>query len=183
MASTVDIQPTLEGPSLLLRPVAAADFDALYQAASDPHIWEQHPDSERYQREVFDKRFFQSALDCGGAVVILDKARQRIIGSSRYYEWQPEQLSIAIGYTFIERQYWGGQTNGELKRLMLTHIAQWADTVWFHIGDTNLRSILAIEKLGAVLKKKEPRDQHGKRFNQLYYRLDATRYRKTETKP
>ncbi|MEE4661386.1 MAG: GNAT family N-acetyltransferase [Halieaceae bacterium] len=169
---TPDIQPTLHGPTLTLRPTVAEDFAALCGAASDPAIWTQHPDSERYKREVFRQRYFNGALESAGALTILHSQHQRIIGCSRYYEWQPQKKSIAIGYTFIQRAYWGTGTNGELKDLMLRHIAQWADTVWFHVGESNLRSRRAVEKLGAKLSHREAREQHGKHFNQLYYLLD-----------
>jgi hypothetical protein len=66
----------------------APDHAALYQAASDPLIWEQHPDSDRYkeeeEEEVF-KGYFDIAIESGGALVVLDALTHEIIGSSRYY--------------------------------------------------------------------------------------------------
>src|ERR1700689_2083358 len=42
----VELQPNLEGMLLrLLRPLAEGDFELTYAAASDPLIWEQHPES------------------------------------------------------------------------------------------------------------------------------------------
>jgi RimJ/RimL family protein N-acetyltransferase len=38
-----ELQPTLKGALLVLRPLRPEDFDALYAVASDPLIWEQHP--------------------------------------------------------------------------------------------------------------------------------------------
>lgn len=49
----IDLQPVLEGEILLVRPLRAANLDALHAAASDPLIWEQHPSPLRYQRVVF----------------------------------------------------------------------------------------------------------------------------------
>ncbi|MBV9075484.1 MAG: hypothetical protein JOZ10_17800 [Acidobacteria bacterium] len=43
-----DLQPTLLGELLELRPLLPEDSDALFAAASDPLIWEQHPESDRY---------------------------------------------------------------------------------------------------------------------------------------
>ena len=54
----------------LLRP---DDREALYQVASDPLIWEQHPNPDRYQRPVFDT-YFNGALESGGAFLITDAA-------------------------------------------------------------------------------------------------------------
>jgi hypothetical protein len=43
----LDLQPTLTGTHITLRPLAAPDFDELFVAASDPLIWAQHPDPGR----------------------------------------------------------------------------------------------------------------------------------------
>jgi RimJ/RimL family protein N-acetyltransferase len=57
-----DLQPTLTGTLLELRPLRLDDFDALFAAASDPLIWEQHPESDRYERTVF-QRYFDGAIE------------------------------------------------------------------------------------------------------------------------
>jgi RimJ/RimL family protein N-acetyltransferase len=111
--SAPDLQPILIGNTIKLRPLEAEDLDALYASASDPIIWELHPDSTRYKREVFEQRFFVGALASAGALVIEEKGTGRIIGSSRYYEWNPAVREISIGFTFIEPQYWGMGTNKE----------------------------------------------------------------------
>jgi RimJ/RimL family protein N-acetyltransferase len=175
--SQIDLQPILIGSTTRLRPLASEDFEALYLAASDPKIWELHPDSQRYQRDIFRQRFFESALASGGALAIEEKESGRIIGSSRYYEWNPDTQEISIGYTFLERQHWGVGTNRELKDLMLEHIYQWAHTVWFHVGKSNLRSCYAVEKLGAILSHEKERELEGKPFTQLYYKLEASGFR------
>lgn len=172
----IELQPTLIGRTLKLRPLIADDFDALYMAASDPGIWELHPDSERYKPDVFRQRFFVSAIASGGALAIEEIDSGRIIGSSRYYEWSPEKPEISVGYTFIERSHWGKGSNAELKELMLHHIYRWARVVWFHVGETNMRSRRAVEKLGAVLSHKEERSLEGAAFTQLYYKLEATQF-------
>ncbi len=169
----IDLQPTLVGETLHLRPLRDSDFDSLYSAASDPKIWESHPDTERYKREAFQKRFFDTAIQNKGALLIQKKASEQVIGSSRYYDWIPESREIGIGYTFITRNHWGDGTNAELKSLMLDHICQWAKTVWFHVGKENLRSRRAVEKLGARLSHSEKRELDGKPHTQLFYRLES----------
>ena len=172
----IDLQPALTGPTLRLRPLREDDFDALHQAASDPKIWEQHPDSERYKRDLFRERYFLGALESHGALAIVDNARNRVIGSSRYYDWDASTSQISIGYTFIEREYWGNGTNRELKDLMLNHVFQWVDIVWFHVGETNLRSRRAVEKLGAVLSHSEDRVLDDIPYTQLFYKLEASSF-------
>lgn len=174
--SQIELQPILIGSTLKLRPLEREDFKALYLAASDPKIWEHHPDSERYKRNIFQQRFFEGALASRGALIIEKADSGHIIGSSRYYEWRQETEEISIGYTFIDRSHWGKGTNRELKELMLNHIYQWAGAVWFQVGEVNMRSRRAVEKLGAILSHTEERELDGKPFTQLYYKLGASKF-------
>lgn len=166
----IDLQPVLQGPTLTLRPLQPDDFEAMHAAASDPLIWVQNPQPTRWQREVF-RKVFDSGIESGGALAVLDRAHGTIIGTSRYYDWMPDTREIAIGYTFLSRPYWGGATNRELKQLMLTHIFQWADTVWFHVGVDNWRSRKAMEKIGGSLAYYGDRLQGEVMMPYAYYKI------------
>ena len=154
-----DWRPSLQNDLVTIQPLQAGDFEALYQVASDPLIWEQHPDSNRYQRLIFEA-FFKGAMASGSAFMILDTRTGAPIGSSRYYEWDETAKSIAVGYTFLAKDYWGGAYNSALKALMLSHAFTLVDTVVFHVGSGNIRSQKAVEKLGAV-KVGEATRAHG----------------------
>ncbi|NDF99806.1 MAG: N-acetyltransferase [Chitinophagia bacterium] len=144
-------QPTdLQDNWVQLQPLEAADFEELYQVASDPLIWEQHPNPDRYKRAVFSV-YFEGALASGGALLIRD-AQQQVIGSSRFYDWEPDLREVKIGYTFFARSCWGKPYNRSTKRLMLQHaFSQGAERVLFHVGVNNIRSRKAMEKLGATI--------------------------------
>jgi len=144
-----DLQPNLTGELVELRPIKPDDWDELFAVASDPLIWEQHPESDRYKEDVF-RAYFQGALECGGAFVIIDKRSGRIVGSTRFFGYSPENSEIEIGWTFLARNYWGGRYNREIKDLMLDHAFQFVENVIFIIGENNIRSQKAIEKIGAV---------------------------------
>jgi hypothetical protein len=81
-----DLQPNLKGKLIELRPLAPEDWDDLFAVASDPLIWEQHPESDRYKEDVF-KVFFREALESGGAFVVIDNKSQRITRSSLLRAW------------------------------------------------------------------------------------------------
>lgn len=148
-AAGVDLQPTLRGRLVELRPLGADDYDALYAVARDPLIWEQHPASNRHEEAVF-KEFFRSGLESGGAFLVTDVATDEVIGSSRFHGHDPEKREIEIGWTFLARSRWGGRYNGEMKRLMVQHALQFVDRVLFLVGPTNYRSQRAVEKIGGV---------------------------------
>jgi RimJ/RimL family protein N-acetyltransferase len=144
-----DMQPTLENDLLKIQPLTADDFETLYNVAADPLIWEQHPNKDRYKRPVFET-FFKGAMESGAAFLVLDKKTGEPIGSSRFYDFNLAEKSIAIGYTFLSKSHWGGTFNKALKTLMLDHAFTRFDKVILHIGANNIRSQRATEKLGAT---------------------------------
>jgi RimJ/RimL family protein N-acetyltransferase len=143
-----NLQPILENEKVILFPLKEDDFEGLYHTASDPKIWEQHPNKDRYKKEVF-KTFFEGALKSNGAFKILNQETEEIIGSTRFYDYNPETKSILIGYTFYAVKYWGKGYNHIVKTIMLDYIFQLVAKVYFHVGAQNIRSQKAMEKLGA----------------------------------
>ena len=125
------------------------DWDELFAVASDSLIWEQHPERDRYKEDVF-RIFFKDALESGGAFVIIDRKTQHIIGSTRFYGYDQKKSEIEIGWTFLARKYWGGRFNAEMKRLLLNHAFRFVESVVFFVGEDNVRSQKAMEKVGAI---------------------------------
>ena len=169
-----ELQPSLSGDIVELRPLAPEDWDALYGVASDPLIWEQHPATDRHQEDVF-QAFFKSALDSGGALVVIDKTTQDVIGSSRYHAYDAERSEIEIGWTFLARRYWGGTYNRELKKLMLDHAFQFVDRVVFIVGTDNWRSRKAVEKIGGVLAGTVQKEYGGRVQTNVKYIIEKPR--------
>jgi RimJ/RimL family protein N-acetyltransferase len=165
-----ELQPNLVGDLLELRPLRPEDWESLFAVASDPLIWEQHPANDRYQEEVF-REFFREALESGGAFVVIDRKTQEIIGSSRYFGFDPGKREIEIGWTFLARSYWGGKYNGEMKRLMLDHAFKFVDSVVFLIGPTNIRSQKALEKIGGVRTEPRKKTIRGETIEQVVYEI------------
>lgn len=145
----MNIQPHLQSELLEIRPLTANDREALFKAASDPLIWEMHPQPDRYKPEVFNS-FFEEALKSKGALTIIDRRTSEIIGSSRYYDEDTVNSSVIIGYTFLTRPYWGGIYNLDLKKLMVNYALQYVKTTYFQVGLQNLRSQKAMQKIGGI---------------------------------
>jgi len=123
----------------------------MFAAAADPEIWELHPAPDRYTEAVF-RTYFDDAIACGSAFAFVDRDSGDVIGSSRYNGFDPVASEIEIGWTFLARKYWGGTYNAEIKQLMLEHAFRYVDTIVFWVGETNLRSRRAMEKIGGVLR-------------------------------
>ena len=154
------LQPTLENSEVKLLPLQESDFERLYEVASDPLVWAQHPNKNRCEREPF-RNFFEGAMMSGGAFLILDKITGEVAGSTRFYDYDKGQNSIFIGYTFYGTKFWGSKLNPQAKKLMLDYIFQYVDLVKFHVGAENWRSRKAMERLGAELKGEVVVAYHG----------------------
>ncbi len=139
----------------MFRPVRPDDGGEMFAVASDPLIWPVHPERDRWQESIF-RLFYGSALESGSVLAIRDRADGRIIGSSRYFDHDPDLSEIGIGRTFLARTHWGSTINREVKRLMLDHAFSFVECVIFWIGEANLRSPRAMEKIGGELRDEVP---------------------------
>lgn len=142
------IPPILENDKVILYPLQEDDFEALYAVASDPRVWEQHPNKDRWKKEVF-RTYFEGAILSKGAFKIIDKSTNKIAGSTRIYDYNEQDNSVLIGYTFFGTQYWGKGFNPSVKALMLDYLFGFVSRVYFHIGAVNIRSQIAIGRLNA----------------------------------
>jgi len=171
------MQPTLGDAHVVLRPLRADDFDALFAVASDREIWALHPAHDRWQESVF-RAYFDEGLASNGALTVIDAATGSIIGSSRYDQRVCLAGEVEIGWTFLARSHWGGETNRAMKRLMLDYAFTRFDAAIFLVGETNLRSRRAMEKIGGVLTdRRQVAEMAGVEIVHLIYRITAQDFR------
>ena len=166
-------QPVLEGERLLLRPLRESDWDALYAVAADRELWAVHPSHDRWQEAVF-REFFADALAKGGALAVLHKGTNEIIGSSRFQGYDPaDGGTVEIGWTFLARRHWGTGLNAEMKRLMLEHAFRFVDRVLFRVGADNLISRKAMTKIGGRLTGETwVEDRVGRPIEHVLFEID-----------
>ena len=169
-APPFNIQPTLMGEKVQLRPLRHDDLESLYAVASDPDIWAMHPYRDRYQRDVFED-FFAEAMASQGAFAIIDWANGNMIGSTRFDNYDANASEIEIGWTFFACSHWRGGYNREAKALMLRHIFTHVGTVVFQIGATNFRSRTAVKRLGAKHTESFGRENGDRIDDYVLYKL------------
>ncbi len=159
----------LEDETIQIVPLKESDFEMLYSVAKDPLIWAQHPNPNRYKKEIFEV-YFKGAIESKSAFLVFDKKQNIPIGSSRFYDLNVKNKSMSIGYTFIARSHWGGKYNKALKTIMLNYAFQFVDSVIFHIGANNIRSQTSIQRLGAKKIGEELMSYYGeeKKLNYLF---------------
>jgi RimJ/RimL family protein N-acetyltransferase len=140
-------QQILQDDKVRMEPIHEDDFEKLYAAASDPLVWEQHPNKDRYKREVF-QNFFEGAILTKGAYIVYNQEDNEVVGSSRFYDYNVQDSSVLIGYTFVQRKFWGKGHNQSMKKLMMDHAFNKVEKILFHVGADNKRSRIAMERLG-----------------------------------
>ncbi len=143
-----NLQPFLENDLVTIKPLIREDFENLFNVASDPLIWEQHQNKFRYTLKEFTL-FFKESMASHGALVILDRQSQDVIGSSRFKMVDEVDKVVEIGWSFLAKDYWGGLYNRAVKKLMVNYALKSCKAVVFYVNSKNFRSQYALEKIGA----------------------------------
>lgn len=146
---------TLQGRHVRLVPLALEHVPALWQAGNDPEIWRwtlsqpaSEADMSRYVEAALAKRA------AGGAFpfATVEAASGRVIGSTRYHNWEPPHPRVEIGYTWIARPWQRTPVNTEAKYLMLRHAFETLGVmrVELRTDALNAPSRAAIARIGGV---------------------------------
>jgi N-acetyltransferase len=154
MNSRSDLQPTLAGTRVILRPLQRDDAPALLQAAADGELWNLRitvvPNADTVDR------YIDTALagrDAGTVMpfVIVDKQRGRVVGSTRFWKIDRVNRKQEIGHTWLSASTQRTGINLEAKLLLLTHAfeAMQCVRVQFTTDELNEKSRAAILGIGA----------------------------------
>jgi len=145
---------TLEGKSVRLAPLKLEYLPELYEAASDESLWlwtvnviNQREDMLRY----IETALGEAARKVSVPFVTIDKATDKIIGSTRFGNIDLKNRRAEIGWTWINPQWQRTRINTEAKLLMLTHAFEtWSCVrVELKTDALNDKSRNAILRLGA----------------------------------
>ncbi|MEV6690761.1 bifunctional pyridoxamine 5'-phosphate oxidase family protein/GNAT family N-acetyltransferase [Micromonospora sp. NPDC051196] len=146
----------LRGEHVLLEPLDLAHADDLFAATADPQVW-QHLGAR--QPVAVDEltaaiRAYLAAGRRGEQVPWVQRCAVTgaVVGTTSYYEIDPERRSVAIGHTILGRPWWRTGINTEAKLLLLDRAfgELGAVRVVWHTDIRNERSQRAIERLGAT---------------------------------
>lgn len=145
----------VEGKFIKLIPLELYHLDELYESGKDPQIWQYNINN--IQSKDHMKAYILKALEGkekGAAIpyVLLDKASNSLVGSTRFYNIDLTNYHLDLGYTWITPKFQKSYVNAESKFLMLSQaFERWnAIRVGFRIGPNNIISQKSVENLGAV---------------------------------
>ncbi len=144
----------LDAYGLLLQPLQAHHAQDLALAAADGELWNLHYTSvpaPGQESSYIAQALEQQALGHQLAFVVVDSSTQKIIGSTRYHDIQPEVARLEIGYTWYAESSQRTHINTAAKLLLLSHAFETlkANVVGWRTDGENLRSQAAIARLGA----------------------------------
>jgi RimJ/RimL family protein N-acetyltransferase len=145
---------TLEGETVVLRPLAETYFEALAKLGEERKIWEFIPadmSNEEKRLAVFSSALVERDHHRQYPFVIIHKQTGKIIGSTRFLEIVPRHKKLEIGWTWLHPDYWGTAFNFECKLLLLSYCFEELKAVRVQLktDELNIRSQKAIAKVGA----------------------------------
>ena len=114
----------LEGDFVRLEPMTLKHHTGLTEIGLDPEIWRYTLVLVRTPQEM--RSYMQSALDLqreGTTLpfVTIERSSGRIVGSTRFGNYDPSNRRIEIGWTWIAPPWQRTAINTEAKYLMLSH--------------------------------------------------------------
>lgn len=179
MQKLVSPQLSLKGSIINLETLKADHLPGLQIASKPKEIWT-HYAIDASQSETFHRAFEQASVSMEAGYehcfVIVDRADQRVIGSTRFMNIEPTHRKLEIGWTWLHPDYWGTAVNFECKLLLLTHCFEQLNIARVQIktDELNTRSRRAIEKLGATYEgilRNDMVRQDGSHRNSAYYSI------------
>ena len=151
----MEISPiTLEGQHVRLDPLSPAHEEPLLAAAADGELWNSTVTIVPTRANM--PGYIATALNAQAqgrelGFVIIQKSSRRIVGTTRFYNIEPQDRHVEIGYTWLAASAQRTAVNTETKLLLLTHAFEsWRCIRVALVTDVlNQQSRAAILRLGA----------------------------------
>ncbi|MGN6641056.1 MAG: GNAT family N-acetyltransferase [Mucilaginibacter sp.] len=151
-----DAEYILEDDSVLLRPLQESDLKFLLPyAINEPDTWKYSVISPRGEQGMTN--YVNTALANRAAgkeypFIVFDKQTQEYAGSTRFYDIQPQNGMLQLGYTWYGEKFRGTGLNKHCKFLLLQFAFEELDMyrVEFRADAQNEKSIAAMKSIGCV---------------------------------
>jgi RimJ/RimL family protein N-acetyltransferase len=120
-----DLEPVvLEGSFVRLEPMTPEHHAPLSEIGLDPEIWRYTITMIRTpaeMREYMEAAFEMQRRGASLPFVTIERSSGRVVGSTRFGNYDPTNRRVEIGWTWLARQWQRTAINTEAKYLMLTH--------------------------------------------------------------
>jgi len=163
----------LEDERVLLRPLAASDYEhLLHFALTEPTTWtysHRSAKGENGMRQYIDDAIANKVAGKEYPFIVFDKQTQSYAGSTRFYDILPSYQTVQLGYTWYGEKFRGTGLNKHCKFLLLQFAFETLNAVRveFRADARNERSIAAMKSIGCVaegiLRNNMPLQDGGRR--------------------
>ena len=146
----------LENEVVLLEPLSMNHFDALVQfSINEPELWSFNangPDSQENLKKYIEKALSQKEKLVEYPFIVFDKIKNKVAGSTRYYNISLETKNLEIGFTWYGKEFQGTLLNKNCKYLLLEFAFEKMnlERVGFRANNLNKRSINAMKSIGCI---------------------------------
>jgi RimJ/RimL family protein N-acetyltransferase len=142
----------------MLRPVQDSDIDYLLSfAENEPDLWRFSLRSGATKAGM--EKYIGEALAAKVAgteypFIVFDKLTQQYAGSTRFYDIQPANSMLQLGYTWYGKAFQGTGLNKHCKYLLLQFAFETlrAERVEFRADNNNARSKAAMQSIGCKVE-------------------------------
>jgi RimJ/RimL family protein N-acetyltransferase len=168
-----NIEYLLEDERVLLRPLKETDYEFLLPfAINEPDTWKYSGVSAKGEEGM--KNYINTALNAKAdgkeyPFIVFDKQLNEYAGSTRFYDIQPANQTLQLGYTWYGEKFRGTGLNKHCKFLLLQFAFESLDTfrVEFRADAKNEKSIAAMKSIGCkpegILRSNMPLQDGGRR--------------------
>lgn len=147
--------PVLESTRVRLEPMTTGHLAGLESVAFDDRIWQYTLHRVKTPDDLRQWVAAALTLEAAGTVmpwVTILKPGNRVIGSTRFMDFNRTHKTTELGWTWLTPEFHGSGLNAEVKLLQLTYAFEELkfNRVALKTHHQNLRSQAAMRKIGAV---------------------------------
>ena len=144
----------LQTERVRLEPLEARHLPELIATCNNEALWELTFSDNPFTNNADTQKWLEEALNRAAfyAFVIVDKASNGVIGSTRFGDIRPDYKAVEIGWTFVAQSHWRTHVNTECKYLLFRYAFEelHCNRVGLKASGKNLRSRNAIARIGAT---------------------------------
>lgn len=146
----------LENEVVRLEPLTISHFDSLVEfSINEPEIWSFNangPDCRENLNKYIEKALSQKEKLVEYPFIVFDKIKNKVAGSTRFYNISLETKNLEIGFTWYGKEFQGTLLNKNCKYLLLEFAFEKMnlERVGFRANNLNKRSINAMKSIGCV---------------------------------
>ena len=146
----------LENEVVRLEVLSMNHFDALVEfSINEPELWSFNangPDSRENLKKYIEKALSQKEKLVEYPFIVFDKIKNKVAGSTRFYNISLETKNLEIGFTWYGKEFQGTLLNKNCKYLLLEFAFEKMnlERVGFRANNLNKRSINAMKSIGCI---------------------------------